>query len=316
MKKYFLGFDKSRLSKSFSYITKNSVVSVLKKRGDEVTFNINDDFDEALIGSAEDCVAYYPTLLKRNIPYSILACNDADDFMYMKNDVTLTQNAYNFYKKAARVMIYYESQKEFLAKNKITENIYQIPPSFTFDDDKTVAKAERKAFRSFYQIAPDKKIILSYGSYDNPNLIEIESVARMNPEYQFLFFGKGHKEWISLNLMDRLMKAPNIRYLSVLPEELYHSALLNVSGVLFMENTVSFPCFLFDLIENEVPIISYRNNSLPELINEETALVPKDFMSLYRSITSLHQFDKTKHTKEVLHQQLRAFQLDKASRKD
>lgn len=310
MKTYFLGFDKGRLSSSFSYIVRNSIVSSLLSRGNRVTFSLDDPFDVALIGSAEDCFPIYPTLVKKQIPYEILACNDADDFLYTKNGVRLTQNAYNFYRKAAKILIHYPSQKEFLSKNGIEGDIALLPPMFSKKEETKLNETEKRAFRSFYQIAPEKKIVLSYGSYDNPHVIEIESVARMNPECQFLFFGRGSKKFLSLNMMDRLMRAPNIRYLSVLPEELYRSALDSISGVLFMENTISFPCFLFDLIENEVPIISYRNKALPELISEETAMTPNDFLSLYRDVTSMMTSKRTKAAKEILHQQLRTFQLE------
>lgn len=310
MKKIYLGYDKRKLLTSFSYCVKKSIQYFLSKTGVTYTESIKDDFDFALFLSAADLNNSYASFIKMNKKFAILAVSDADDFEYHGEKLILNQNAFNCYSKADKLLIYYPSQEKFLRENHIETEVVYIPPFPTFKDEGQLTETERDAFKAFYQIPKEKKVIISYGSYSNPYLGEIESVARMNPECEFLFFGKGDSREIKLRTMERWSSPSNIRYHSVLPQELYRSALVSSYAVLRMKNSSSFPPFLFDLIENKVPIINYRNDSFPELINESTAIIADHVLSLYSSIRNLDSANRAEEAKRVLDEKVNSYFLE------
>jgi len=84
----------------------------------------------------------------------------------------------------------------------------------------------------------------------------------------------------------------NVTYVNVLPEELYHSALRSVDGVLLIQGLAPYPTALIDFMAHRVPIISYGNSGLPELINPNTALIADDFPSLFHALGSLNTTNK------------------------
>lgn len=306
MPTYFLGFDSHLLSSSFSYIVKNALILLLKKKRIPYTFSITDSFDQAIFPSAEDCQTYYPALAKKNIPYSILALDSFEDIHYTKRGIFLTQNAFNGYKKAEEIHLFYPSQEKFLKANGVTpKKITYWSPFLSIDPTREISSSEKNAFRSYYQVDPKRKVIVAFGSYDSPYVKQVESLARMNPNCDFLFFGRGESKGVRMSLLNNLVRAPNISYLRKLPEELYPSMLVSVDAAVFLQGFLVFPSLLFDLMAYKVPIISYRNDAFPELIQEKTALIPNDFTSLYQSIRFLDQNNRKEEAHDFLVQCLK-----------
>ena len=135
--KYFLGCERSRLSSSFTYLIRNSLVSLLEAKHISYTFDINEEgITEAILPCGGDAFAFAAVLKKKHIPMNVLALEDESDFalqLFRKEPTLgLSFDAGNAYKKAKYLWIHFPSQEEFLRKAGIKTPVKFIPltPSF------------------------------------------------------------------------------------------------------------------------------------------------------------------------------------------
>ncbi len=289
--KYLLVFDSLRLNNSLGFTVKENVTNTLTRRGDKFTFLTNDDYDAVIAGSGEDLFAKYSSL-KPNKPIYVFADADSNDVAIntrgKENNIILSQTAFNYYQKATKLLVAFDSQIDFLKSHGIKTPIVRINLDPTFLKTDHLFDYERTAFRSFYQIPLDDQLIVSYGSYsDKKEFSALESIAGVSPDKEYIFFGHNDREFVKMKMMERLVKADNIKYLETMPEELYHSALLNIDALLFTQKFIPYPNIIIDAIYYKIPIIAYHTDSLPRVINEKTALVPKDFQGLYDALKNI-----------------------------
>lgn len=302
--KLFIGFTKESLDTTYSYIIKENIFHHLKKRKIPFTTNIDDDFTEALFTSATELSYFYPQVLKKNAKITIVGLSSPDDFFVDPNNdnkLILSQNANNYYLRADRILVNYTSQAMLLASQGIVKTVNIIKPALTFNPEEPVSNTVKNAFRSFYQIPDDKKVVISLSSYQKQEELDLfNGIARINPEYIFLFFGEAGKNNVKVKLLQRLAKNENTQYLETIPEELYHSALLAADAYFIPRRYLYYPLTALDFMAHKVPIIAYKSNNFKDLINEDTALVPNSFAELYHCFRSLFIINKAKEAYEFV----------------
>lgn len=72
---------------------------------------------------------------------------------------------------------------------------------------KEYSELEKTAFRKYYQIPKDKKVVISYGEYDYSKGLDVfEAVARILPDYEFFFLEIEMVYCLILNIMIKLIK--------------------------------------------------------------------------------------------------------------
>jgi len=294
-KKIFIGFDKAKSNSSLRFVTKNAFLHRFADSDDlEFTYNLDEDVKDALFFSAEDFLAYLSVINSRgDIKTSVICCNDITDFSIVgKGDerhLVLAQTAFNLYPRADRLLVFAKSQSLFLKKMGISKEPLVIQPFPTFHND-DMPNSERNAFRSYYHIPKSKPIIASFGTYGNRMQFELfESLARLNPDKEFIFFGHSGREFVNKKLLEKFTDndTDNIRYENYLPEELYHSGLMEINGVIFLQGVLASPIILLDLILHHIPLIAYKPLTLQDLINEHNTIIPKDFPSLYQAVRDI-----------------------------
>lgn len=300
-KKVYLGFDSYRLKETFSYVSLENLVHHLEEDRIPYTLNPEEDFDIAIYPSSEDMISQRPKVGKKKVENYLLAIFDVDDFNDDPNaSKFLSDASINCANGADKILTFFESQMKALLRMGIRKEIGLLPLKPTFDND-DLLQSERDAFRSFYRIPADKTTILTFGFKRDPGSIAIlEDVARIFPDYEFLCFSEMEQDFFRRKMQERLYQHANIRYLSHLPQELYHSALLSTDCLFFPQIVLTYPMVIGDFIDHLVPIVSYRAIDLPELVNEETAFLPKDFPSLYRALKDIRIVNKAKAAKDNL----------------
>lgn len=300
MKKYYLGFSSSRLKTTFSSLVLMNIVHALEKKEIPYTFSPDEDCSLALFPSAEDYFLLRNGLPK-NIKVAILALNDTIDlFVNHAQQLQLSQDAYSLYPIVDELLVYSQWQINYLAIRNFGLKLRIVKPTATFDSD-NVCDAERNAFRSFFRIPKERMLILSYGSYSNKKECQtLETIARLNPDKTFLFFGHNDRDFVKIKTAERMGRMDNIYYLDYLPSELYHSALLSTDLLLFTTRYLSFPNLLYDFMAHEVPIIAYKPMNFKDILNKDTCLLPTDFPSLYKSIQEIKTTNKAKEAKKFV----------------
>lgn len=302
--KIFVGFDQHKLDTTYSYLIKENIFHHLSRKNIPFTTNIDDDFTDAMFASAEELSLFYPSILKKNAKTTIIALNNQEDYVIdprNPNKLSLSQNAYNYYLRADKIFVFLASQAKFLASQGITKNVNIIKPFLTFSPEEKVSNIVKNAFKSFYQIPEHKKVVISLGQYQNQEDLDLfNGIARINPEYVFLFFGEEGKELVKVKLLQRLAINTNTQYLKTIPEELYHSALVSADALFIPQKNLMYPLAILDFMAHKVPIIAYKNNNFRDLVNDETALIPQNFAELYHSFRTLFLVNKAQQAYEYV----------------
>ncbi|MFA6861645.1 MAG: hypothetical protein WCR56_04630 [Bacilli bacterium] len=308
-KKFFLCFDPLKLTQTLSYTIKENLTHFLDRMGYQYTFKADDDYDEIIAGSGEDLFARY-SQIRTDKPITLLGCFNIDDLAIAPKNpdpFLLSQASYNYYHKASQILVPSKMEADYLTQKGFTQPIFVFHVQPTFLEDKPVSEEERNSFRSFYQIPEDKSVFVSYGSYtDKDEFSAMESISGVSPDKEFLFFGHNDRNFVTLKTLERLTKADNIRYLETMPEELYHSMLLNIDALIFTQRFLAFPNIIVDAIYNHIPIISYHGISLPALVNEKTAMIPKNFKEFYETVMNIKTINHSQQAYDSLMQALKS----------
>lgn len=301
MDKYYLGFDTTRLNSTFSSLIKMNITKALDKKNISYTFTPDSKCSYAIFPSAQDYFVLRNGVSKRT-KVGILALNDTVDlFVNKTQELQLSQDAFSLYPLVDDLIIYSRWQKKFLALNGLEDKALLVQPSITFDSD-NICEADKNAFRSFFRIPKERMLILSYGSYSNKKECQtLETIARLNPDKAFLFFGHNDRAFVKIKTAERTGISDNIYYLDSLPGELYHSALLSTDLLLFTTRYLSFPSMIFDFMAHEVPIIAYKPLNFNDILTTNTCLLPNDFPSLYKAIQDIKKINKAKEAKKFVY---------------
>lgn len=303
--KYFLGCERSRLTSSFTYLIRNSLVSLLEAKHIPYTFDIHEEgITEAILPGGGDAFAFAAVLKKKHIPMTVLALEDESDFalQLFRKDPTLVLSfdAVNAYKKAKCLWVHFPSQENFLRRAGIKTPVKTIPLTPSFAPEKEMSEVEKRAFRCYYGLQENKEIVFSYGNFSFKQDVEVfQTIAQNLPEKVFFFFGHGEKEAMKQKTLESITRPGNIFFVPVLREELYRSALASCSRLLLIGDHLSYPQLLVDCIHKGIPITSYKPKGFPELINEETSDLCETFAPLFHSLNGPVDEKKVARAKEV-----------------
>lgn len=284
MYKYFLGFDTQELKHSFSYVTRDAMVAYFKSNNISYTFDIDEEYEEAILPSGTDLFSCYAKLKKKDVKINIIAASSISDFM-VKSFVnipifSLSLDAINYYRKANNLLVYLDSQKQFISKFKIDTPISKFP--LMHNDFDIKLESQKNAFLNNYAIQPGKEIIASYGIITNKErVLDLRAIARNIPEKEFFFFGKIAPHALKLTTFESITQPENLHFVEYLPEELYPSFLLNCSRLLLVSDYLAFPQILIDCIYHKIPLISYKVSGYEELINDKCINYTMLYSSLY-----------------------------------
>ncbi len=301
---YFLGFDSYRVKHTFSYVSRDALIGYFRSHNISYTLNINDDFRTAIVPSGMDYFSFYAVLHKKNAKVAVIANSNISDFQFKRTKkgpiLTLSLDAINYYRKADELLLFFDSQKEFLSQQKI-ETPTKMIPLMTNDYVDTLPQNQKDAFLRYYQLNEKREIIVSYGVLTSKETVnDLRAVAMNSPEKDFLFFGDIAPEAMKQGLLDSITGPKNIRFLHHLPEELYPSFLYNTKRLLLVGDYLSFPQIMIDCIHHSIPIITYKMDGFREILNENDAYIAKLYSSLYDVINKPIDSDKIQNAKNTL----------------
>lgn len=289
MYSFFLGFDSQRLKSSFNYAIKNALIDCFVKNNISYTLDINDDFKEAIVPSGTDYFSFYAALKKKNVKVNVIATNAVSDFYIKKiwkgRELTLSLDAINYYKKADHLLVYLESQKELIEKNKISTPIELIPILTPDYEDAIGENYPLDCFLSNYQIQKGREIIVSYGILTKKETVmDMRAIARNCPEKEFIFFGEISPDALKQKLLEGVTQPKNIHFYKNLPEALYPSFLKHCNKLLLLGDYLAYPQIMIDCIYRKIPIITYKLSGYDEILNSNDVHIAKTYSSLYDAV--------------------------------
>ena len=304
MFEYFLGFDPYRVTHTFSYVSRDALIGYFQKNNISYTFNINDDFKMAIVPSGMDYFSFYAALQKKSVKVGVIANSNMSDFQFKRTKkgpiLTLSLDAINYYRKADELILFFDSQKEFLKQQKIETPIRMFPLA-TNDYTSSLSQNQKDAFLRYYQLNGKREIIVSYGILTSKETVnDLRAVAMNSPEKDFLFFGDIAPDAMKQKMLESITGPKNIRFLHHLPEELYPSFLYNTKRLLLVGDYLSFPQIMIDCIYHGIPLITYKMDGFREILNDNDAHITKLYSSLYDVINKPIDSNKIQSARNTL----------------
>jgi hypothetical protein len=304
MTKYFLGFDPYRLKNSFGYVIKDSLSSYFDRHNISYTYDVDDDFEEAIVPSGIEFFSYYAKLHKKGVIVNVIATSNMSDFQFKRTkkgpELTLSLDAINYYRRADRLLIFFPSQKKLIQERNIETPIMMMP-ALTNDFTSSLDEYQRNAFLRYYRLQGNRDIIVSYGILTSKETVmDLRAIARNSPEKDFLFFGSIAPDAMKQTTFESITQPTNIQFHKHLPEELYPSFLANTSRLLMVGDYLCFPQIMIDCINHDIPLITYKMEGFEEILNEKDACITKLYSSLYNTLNSPKDETKTQNAKQTI----------------
>ncbi len=276
------------------------------------TYNFNQDYDIVYLLSLNQLKAYY-SMVKPNKrkPVILSLFNDLNDFKIEEIEDSEGEFKANFSKLFKQI----EDKKDnitlvsnFSCQDLILSHfncpfnknvIYQGVKDYS---KKEYSKVENEAFRKYYKLPDNRKIIISYGEYDySKGLDTLEALARILPDFEFFFFGSGNGILSNSKHYAKTNKIMNLHYQGNIPEELYHSLLLNASCIFLPDKFHFDSLILLEAMKQNIPIVSSKNPLLYDLlIDKQTCFIGETIEDFYNYIVNIDTFNYAKQAKEFV----------------
>ncbi len=173
------------------------------------------------------------------------------------------------YDKADLVLSQTHAEKEYLEKEGVIAPIAIFPLIRPLDIKGKTPALERPVVLRHFGFDSAKPLYVLFGLYqDHDCMKEVEGLARIVPNSQFLFFAlKPKSEKTPIHYSNKA-KINNLVYSEEIRPEFYRSAILNAKAIVIMDPWLGDPSLLIDAAYSKKPIISVH---LPLL---EGLLVP------------------------------------------
>lgn len=283
----------------------------LQEAGIEYTYNYNQDYDLVHLLSINQLKAYYSYVKPdKRKPVILSLFNDDNDFKIEQLEDETSEIKTNINKVLKQfdgintIVTIWPCQDLILNHFKCDIDKVNIPLGVKDYSKKEYSTLEKTAFRKYYRIPEDKKIVISYGEYDYSKGLDVfEAVARILPNYEFFFFGNKNGILSNSKHYEKTNKIVNLHYESSIPEELYHSLLLNTSCI-FLPYRFHFDSLvLLEAMRQQIPIVSSKNPILYDLLIEnKTALIGTTVEEYFNYINNIEKINLAKEAKEFADQ--------------
>lgn len=283
----------------------------LQEAGIEYTYNYNQDYDLVHLLSINQLKAYYSYVKPdKRKPVILSLFNDDNDFKIEQLEDETSEIKTNINKVLKQfdgintIVTIWPCQDLILNHFKCDIDKVNIPLGVKDYSKKEYSTLEKTAFRKYYRIPEDKKIVISYGEYDYSKGLDVfEAVARILPNYEFFFFGNKNGILSNSKHYEKTNKIVNLHYESSIPEELYHSLLLNTSCI-FLPYRFHFDSLvLLEAMRQQIPIVSSKNPILYDLLIEnKTALIGTTVEEYFNYINNIEKINLAKEAKKFADQ--------------
>ncbi len=283
----------------------------LDSQGIEYTFSAKDDYDVVHLLSNEQYKAYKSISRGKaknpNAPLIYEAFADYGDFDFVKEEdgdkhllPQLKKETVKALKEAKLVLVSWPSQKTILRHFSIKTPIEVVSPGSKDYSRENYLDCEIKAFRKFYGLKEEDKIIVNYGKYDYSSSFDVfENVARILPQYEFFFFGGREGMFKNSVRFSKNVKNQSLHYEDNIPLELYHSLMLNTKAIFISDPYHVDSLVLIEAMKQGIPIVSRKTPFLFDcLIEGKTALLGKEEKDFYSLLKNIDQTSFKEEAKE------------------
>jgi len=280
----------------------------IESAGLEYTYNYDKHYDIVHMLNLEQYKAYIGISKHKkanpDAPVILSTFNDYNDFNILsktsenneKDYMKLISKTYKSLDEVDEIVCNWESQKLILKHNDLDVKTKVINPGVKDYVKSNYMPQELDAFRKYYRITNNRKIIISYGEYDySKGMAELAAVARIMPDYEFFFFGG------KLSSVSHYGKVNNIKNLHIhahLHRELYHSAIFSTTALFIPYKYHVDSNMILEMMKANVPVVAAKCPFLYNLlIDNKTALLGDDVEDFYNCLKNIETKNYVKEAK-------------------
>ncbi|MFA5421362.1 MAG: hypothetical protein WC344_01010 [Bacilli bacterium] len=242
---------------------RKNIKGALELSNIEIAKNSIDYYDVAHFLSIADEMKINDALeLKKPVVFSALMC-ESDPVAKITEitrdgEVRLSTRALRILNKVNAVLVPNESGKDFLIKQGIKTKIIVLSPGVNISRFEKSDQLEADLFYRYFRFNKDAKTIVAFGQYDSrEEMRNIVEIAKLCPDYKFLYFGQAKHLLFLPNKIRRLLrKSPrNLRFNPIIPEDVYRSVMMNADVFLIVNRRKYNAITMLDAIAAKCQII-------------------------------------------------------------
>lgn len=274
----------------------------------EYTTNVLDLFDVMHLMSPEeeDKIKYAQENNHIPIIISALYCEDdpvASYLEYKNNDgkkiTNLTLKAQRFLSKGDLILVPSEQCKDFLINQGITKRVEVSIPGVNLARFDFLRDDEKEIFFRYFREDPQKKIVLAIADYKNMDGINaFISAAKKSPGASFYYMGyEDNLTKVDRKVRSIIKKCPkNVKFQSILPNDVYRSLLLNADVVLLPGYKPVGVVTVLEAMAAKCQIIARKQTIFPEIVQDGINAHVAEFSETLSSLVRDHLENKIKPT--------------------
>lgn len=262
-----------------------SIKGALESVGVSYTTEVVDNYDVAHFISPEDEVKVN-TAIDKGVPIVVSCMYSEGDPLTAYIDVkhkngvnvySLKPKALKFLQKADVITVPSEYCKNLLIENGIQAPIYVVPVGVNISRFDFSRDDEKEIFYRYFREDKNKRLVISLGEYNHTmsGITAFINAAKKNPNTNFYYFGKLTGK-TPRKIKKYLKEAPkNIKFNSLVPDDVYRSALLNASLFMIPGYNYLGSINIIEAMAARCQIITRAQNAniFHLLKNEETAYI-------------------------------------------
>jgi len=276
----------------------------LESEGIEYTFNYDKHYDLVHLLNLNQYKAYQSVRKNRkanpDAPVVLSLFNDYNDFENINYSKAIQGVDYakavskmfsNIGSDVKVVLCNWESQKILLKHSDVNIHSTVVNPGIKTYYPYDYSKEEIGAFRKYYRVTDEKKIVIGYGEYDyEKGFDELESIARIMPDYEFFYFGGKAGLLSNSHHYGKTNKIKNLHYYPHLHRELYHSAIFSATALFIPYKFHVDSYMIMEMMKANVPVVSAKNPYLYDLlIDGKTALLGENVEDFYKRLKNIEK---------------------------
>jgi 1,2-diacylglycerol-3-alpha-glucose alpha-1,2-glucosyltransferase len=221
---------------------RKNIKGALELTNIEIAKNSIDHYDVAhFISIADEMKINDAIELGKPVIFSALMC-ESDPVAKITEvtrdgEVRLSNRALRILNKVNVVIVPNEAGVKFLADSGVKTKIIVLSPGVNIARFEKNDQLEADLFYRYFRLNKLAKTVVAFGQYDSREEIRnIVEIARLCPEYKFLYFGQAkHLLLLPSKIRRLLRRSPkNLRFNPIIPEDVYRSVMMNANVFLLI----------------------------------------------------------------------------------
>lgn len=163
---------------------------------------------------------------------SALYCENDPEASFLLDDGSLREDSRRMLNDADLVLVPNVWAQNLLIKEGVKNRIEILPLGVSLERFKSDSLALKEAFYHYFMVDSGITYALVSGSYeDKDGLSGLESLASLNPNIEFFFFGLSSKAEKTMNIARKLNKESplNVHYSDIVCDDVYRSGMMSCS---------------------------------------------------------------------------------------